>query len=127
MASVIVGGDILRVHMWLLARIGACVSGDVWVPLTAVRSVRVTEKPWSELRGVRAPGTGLRGVIALGTWRHPLGRDFVAVYGRGPAVVVDLDGMRFLRLVISRPDAEDVAEEIAEAAAETKYWSARGA
>src|SRR5262245_42227128 len=126
MASLVVGGDVLRVHLSIFGRIGACVTGDVWVPLTAVRSVRVTEKPWSELRGVRAPGTGLRGVIALGTWRHALGRDFVAVYGRGPAVVVDLDGMRFLRLVISRPDAEDVAEEIEQAAAETKYWSARG-
>src|SRR5262250_2988315 len=104
MARLIVGGDVLRVHLSVLGRIGAVVSDDVVVPLSAVRSARWTEKPWSELRGVRAPGTGLRNVIALGTWRHSLGRDFVAVYGKRPAVVVELAGERFARLVISTRD-----------------------
>jgi hypothetical protein len=60
----------------------------------------------------------LRGVIALGTRRHSLGRDFVAVYGRGQAVVVELAGVSFSRLVISSSDAERVAEEIRSAVAE---------
>jgi hypothetical protein len=123
MARLIAGGDVLRVHLWYLGRVGAVVPGDLWLPLTAVRSVRVTEQPWSELRGERSTGTHVRGVVALGTFKHLYGRDFVAVYGRGPAVVVELDGMRFMRLLISRQDAEQVAEQIEELAVETRYWS----
>ena len=123
MARLIVGGDVLRVHLWLLGRVGGVVRDDLWFPLTAVRSVRVTEQPWSELRGERSPGTHVRGLVALGTFKHVYGRDFAAVYGRGPAVVVELDGMRFMRLVISRQDAEQVAEQIEELTAETKFWA----
>ena len=64
--------------------------------------------------------------IALGTWRHPLGRDFVALHGRGQAVVVELAGMRWLRLVITSPDAEGDADDIREAAAETQRWAGGG-
>lgn len=52
-------------------------------PLTAVRSVRAAGRAYSELRGIRAPGTGLPGAIALGTWRYRGGPDLVAVCGRG--------------------------------------------
>jgi len=127
MARLIVGGDVLRVHLWLFGRLGAVVPGDLWFPLTAVRSARVTEKPWSELRGERSPGTCARGVVALGTFKHLYGRDFVALYGRGPGVVVELDGMRFMRLLVSRQDAEQVVEQIEELTAETKYWARRQA
>ena len=63
-------------------------------------------------------GMTIGGVVALGTRRHPLGRDFVAVYGRGPAVVVELAGHRLSRLVISSQDAEgDVEQDDVERAA----------
>jgi len=127
MARLIVGGDVLSVHLWFLGRAGACVPGDLRFPLTAVRSVRVTEQPWSEVRGERSPGTHVRGLVALGTFKHLYGRDFVAVYGRGPALVVELDGMRFMRLVISRQDAEQVAEQLEELTAETRFWTQRRA
>src|SRR3954469_9188974 len=126
MARLIDGGAVLRVHLWLFGRIGAVVPGDLWFPLTAVRSARVTEKPWSELRGERSPGSHVRGVGALGTFKHLHGRDFVALYGRGPGVVVELDGMRFMRLLISRQDAEEVAEQIGDLAAETKFYAGAG-
>ena len=126
MARLIIGGDVLRVHLSWFGRIGAVVRQDVVVPLTMVHSVRFTEQPWDEVRGVRAPGTGLGHVIALGTWRHPLGRDFVAVYGRGPAVVVELAGHRLSRLVISSQDAEGEAEDLREAVAETKFYNPPG-
>jgi hypothetical protein len=113
--------------MWLPGRIAANITSDLWIPLTAVRGARVTEQPWSELRGERAPGTCVRGVVALGTFKHIYGRDFVALYGRGPAVLVELDGVRFVRLLVSRQDAEDVAEQIEELTAETKYWARRQA
>jgi hypothetical protein len=123
-AQLIVGGDDLRIHFSIFGRIGAFVHGDGSVPLRAIHNVRVTEDPWAELRGVRSPGVNLRGVIALGTRRHPLGRDFVAVYGRGPAVIVDLAGVAYARLVISAHDAEAVADDIRRAAAEARAFGA---
>jgi hypothetical protein len=88
--------------------------GDVRVPASAVREVRVTTTPFRELRGVRAPGTGFPGAIALGTWRHRAGKDFAALYRGGPAVVVELEGVDFGRLLVSAHDAADVAAALRE-------------
>src|SRR5471032_596440 len=120
MARLDFGGDTLWLHLSLVERFGACVTHDLAAPLAAVRSVRVADDAWSELRGVRAPGSGIPGLLALGTRRHSLGRDFVAIYGKGPAVVIELVGARLARLVVSSRDASDVADEIRDAAAETQ-------
>jgi hypothetical protein len=86
------------------------------VPLSAVRSVRAVDDPWPELRGLRAPGTGIPGVIALGTRRGGFGKDFAAVYHHRPAVVVDLEGADFSRLVVTADDAPEFAARITAAA-----------
>jgi hypothetical protein len=86
--------------------------GDVRVPASALAAVRVTGTPFRELRGMRSPGTGLPGVIALGTWRYSGGKDFVAVYRGGPAVVVDLEGAPFKRLIVSAHDADIVVASL---------------
>jgi hypothetical protein len=78
--------------------------------------VEVSADPWRALRGLRAPGTGLPGVIALGTWRRRGRKDFVALRGRGPGVVVHLRDGPFGRLLVSAGDAEAVAAAIRAAA-----------
>jgi len=120
MARLDFGSDALWLRLSLLERFGACVTHDLALPLAAIRSVRVSDDAWSELRGVRAPGSAIPGVVALGTRRHSLGRDFVAIYGKGPAVVVELAGAHFARLVVSSRDAIEVADEIRDAAAEAQ-------
>lgn len=85
---------------------------DVHVPLAAVRAVRVVDDAWPELRGIRAPGTGIPGVIAVGTRRGSFGKDFAVVHGKGAAIVVELDGASYARLVVTTPDAENVAAAI---------------
>jgi hypothetical protein len=117
MARLDFGGDTLWLHLSLLERFGAWVPHDLALPLAAIRSVRTTDDAWSELRGVRATGSGIPGLLALGTRRHSLGRDFVVVYGKGPAVVIELAGVRIARLVVSSRDASAVADEIRDAAA----------
>jgi hypothetical protein len=77
-----------------------------------VRTVRVVDDAWPELRGIRAPGTGIPGVIAVGTRRGSFGKDFAVVHGRSAAVVVDLEGADYSRIVVTTPDAEQVAAEI---------------
>jgi hypothetical protein len=90
----------------------AALRGDVRVPFAAVRSVRVSERPFRELHGLRAPGTGFPGVIAVGTWRYRGGKDFAALYRGGPAVVVELAGAGFSRLLVSAHDAAAVRDEL---------------
>jgi hypothetical protein len=111
-AEILVEDGVLRVRLSALEKLGA-MRGDVRVPLVTVTEVRVTDDPWSELRGIRAPGTGLPRVISLCTRRGRGIRDFAAVYGRaGEAVVVETSGAEFDRLVISRNDADDTAQRI---------------
>jgi hypothetical protein len=89
--------------------------GDIRVPLSSVTAVRSVDDPWTELRGIRAPGTGLPNVIAVGTRRGKFGKDFAAVHGKGPAVVVELEGFDYQRFVVTLEDAAAQARTIAEA------------
>jgi len=105
-------GDELVVRLNDLEKAGA-LRGDVRVPLSAVRAVTVLERPFRDLRGIRAPGAGLPGVIALGTWRYRGGKDFAALYRGGPALVVELDeGAPYRRLLVSAHDAVALREEL---------------
>ncbi len=107
-------GDELVLHLAPLEKAEG-IHGDIRVPLGAVTGVRVVEDAWPELRGLRAPGTGLPNVIAVGTRRGSFGKDFAAVHGRGPAVVVDLSGAEFGRLVVTTDAAVATAAAIREA------------
>jgi hypothetical protein len=92
----------------------AAMRREVRVPLGSVRSICADPDPWGALRGIRAPGTGIPGVIAYGV-RRLTGRapDFVAVHGRGPAVRVDLaPEAPFSRLVITVADARSTVEAL---------------
>ena len=55
-------------------------------------------------------------MIAVGTRRGSFGKDFAAVHGKGPAVVVDLSGAEFGRFVVTTDDAAATAAAIKEAA-----------
>src|SRR5579863_9254562 len=107
----VVAGSDLLVKMSEVEQFEA-LHADVRVPLSTVRTVRVVDDAWPELRGIRAPGTGIPGVIAVGTRRGSFGKDFAVVHGKEIAVVVDLDGAAYSRLVVTTPDAENVAAAI---------------
>lgn len=100
MAEVVVDDGDVVVRLSPLEKLGAF-RGDVRVPVSSIEGIRVVDDPWGALRGIRAPGTGLPGVIALGTRRGRFGKDFAAVYGKRPGVVIELRGGPFSRLVVS--------------------------
>jgi len=106
-------GDEVVLKLNDLEKAGA-LHGDVRVPAASVTAVRVTQTPFRELRGIRAPGTGIPGVVALGTWRTRDGKEFAAVYRGGPAVVVELEGAPYRRLIVSAHDAADVVAALSE-------------
>jgi len=110
-ASFEIDGRTLRLKMSWIEKLEGT-RGDVVVPLASITDVRPVPSAWPELRGIRAPGTGLSGVIAVGTRRGGFGKDFVVVHGKGPAVVVELDGAPYARLVATVPDPEDTVATI---------------
>jgi hypothetical protein len=87
---------------------------EVRVPLSSLQAVAADPDPWSALRGIRAPGTGIPGVVAYGVRRMTgSAPDFAAVHGRGPAVRVELGPEApFSRLVVTVPDAESAVAAI---------------
>jgi len=111
MARLVEDAHELKVEMSRFERIGSFHS-PFSVPLANVISVRATTDAWNELRGVRAPGTGIPGVIMLGTCRGAFGKDFCSVRGHGPGVVIDLTESEFARVVISDPQAPITAERL---------------
>jgi hypothetical protein len=110
-AELCVDGDDLVLHLGGLERVEGF-HGDIRVPLRAVVAVRVVDDAWPELRGIRAPGTGLPDVIAVGTRRGGFGKDFAAVHGTGPAVVVELEDAEYGRLVVTSDEAAATAAAI---------------
>jgi hypothetical protein len=115
MARLDIAGGELILRLGPFERMAGFVHGDARIPLDNVRGACVAGDPWAELRGERSPGVALLR-HALGTWRFPGGKDFVAIHGRGPGVVVTLTGVEFQRLVVSVENAAAQAEEIDRAA-----------
>lgn len=119
MADIVIEGEDLVVKLSPLEKLAAF-RGDVRVPLNAVSGVKPDRHPWISLRGIKAPGTGLRGVIAYGVRRYPGGKDFAALLRKRKAVTVDLDAPSpFARLVVSVGDAEECVERLQRAIGQT--------
>jgi len=110
-ADILVRDGELIVQLSMLEKLGA-LHADVHVPLSQVVTARVVEHPWGALRGMRLPGTGIPGVIMLGTKRGRFGADFVAVYHDRPAVVVELRDTAFSRLLVTVDDPAAVVDSV---------------
>jgi hypothetical protein len=86
--------------------------GDIDVPLGAVRGVEVEPDPIAAVHGWRAPGLGLPGRKKIGTWREHGRRRFVVARAGVPAVRVTLSGGEPDELLVSTPQAAQVAAEL---------------
>jgi hypothetical protein len=105
--------------------------GNVVMERSTISKVQLTDDAWTWLRGVPSPGTHLRGVLAMGTWRSAGGDDFAVVRRRRPGVVIDLEGHpEFQRLILTtrhglalvqalRLEVDEEPADVAEIAAET--------
>lgn len=107
MATLTVVADAVQVRFTPAEKVLGLVR-DHSFPLSAVSSARVESPGLAAAHGIRAPGLALPGLRRVGTWRGR-GRSLVSVRRDQPAVVVDLVGQRFDRLVIGVDDAEAVA------------------
>lgn len=117
MPKLTIEGDELVVHLSVLERLAAFRFADARFPLSSVSDVVVEPDVWAALRGIRAPGTGLPGVIAYGTRRHKGGRDLALVTGgHRPGLRVDFgEGSPYSRLVMSCADPQEQAKHLCRA------------
>jgi hypothetical protein len=111
MARLLIEGDNLHLSLSGLEQLGS-LHADIRVPLQHVVSVEVINNPWRILKGVRAPGTGLPGVIMLGTMRWKRKKDFCAIYRRRPVLVVNLRDEAFARFIVTCDQPEQLARRL---------------
>ena len=107
MAEVRIEGDEVVVHLSPMEKVGA-VHGEPRAPLASVTGARAVADAWTELRGMRSPGTGFPGEMMLGTTRGQFGRDFCAVSKHQGGVVVEMEGQEFKRFLVSTDSSEQV-------------------
>jgi len=107
----VITDDTLTVQMWLAERAEA-LHRDLTVPRSAVTGVRVVADGLAEVRGLKMPGTGIPGVIMVGTWINREGSTFAVCHGRGPAIVIDLAGQHVDRIVMTVDNPEDAVTEL---------------
>ncbi|WP_426322238.1 hypothetical protein [Microbacterium sp. E-13] len=105
--------------------------GNVVIERTAISKVQLTDDAWTWLRGIPSPGTHVRGMVAMGTWRSAGGDDFAIIRRHRPSVVIDLDGHpEFQRIILTtrhglalvqalRVEGAEEAVDVVDIAAET--------
>jgi hypothetical protein len=108
MATLIVTGDSVTVQLTDMEKLET-LHGDVIVARSTVVGARVVQDAMSEVHGLRAPGTGLPGVIIAGTYRGREGNTFAVCHGRGPGIVIELVDAPYAKIVLTLDDPEAAA------------------
>lgn len=112
MAELLVNDDVVTVSLSAVEKAEA-LHGDVSVPRAAVVSARIVPDGMDEVHGLRLPGTGFPGVIMVGTWRDGERVTFAVCHGRRPALVVELTGQRYDRIVVTVENPDEVVARLA--------------
>lgn len=84
------------------------------IPLSHIENV-TTDKPQSNWREIRAPGTFLPGVIKAGTYYTSRGKEFWYVTGDRDYLVLSLRDESFRKIVLTLPDCHLWRERILQA------------
>lgn len=114
MAKLRVHSDRLEVQLTPTERALGLRSDDIVIRRDDISSATLTDDPWIWLRGIRRRGTAIPLVVAVGTWKSHAGTDFVLVKGKGHrhAVVFELTGGEFTRLIVSTSHGPELIERV---------------
>lgn len=109
MAHLVVDGAKVRLNLSVLEILGALHKSPE-IDLSEVESIEIEETPWVRevLKGFRAPGTGFPFLIMLGTMRYRGGNDFVAIYRRKPAAIINFRSGEFKRWIFEIKDMHEI-------------------
>jgi hypothetical protein len=115
MAHVVVHNKGISVKLTLAEKIWS-VSGDFEIPVTSVRGAEVipgkAKTIFSGISWAMRVGTALPGVYYAGRFFRKSGADFLVVRVGKPALQLNLSGKPYLRVILTVPEAEKVAEEV---------------
>jgi len=111
MAKLLIDDDAVTVSLSAAEKAEALHS-DVVVPRAAIVGARAVPDGMEEIHGLRMPGTGLPGVIMVGTWRDKGRVTFAVCHGRRPAIVIDLTGQPYDRIVATIDDPGEAAASL---------------
>jgi hypothetical protein len=87
---------------------------DLDIPVRHVTSAVAVPDGFEAVRGLRAPGLGVPGRRKIGTWRGRGNRSLVAVRAHRSALVLDLEGHHYQRVVVTDEQATAHAQELAQ-------------
>jgi hypothetical protein len=113
MARLVISDDAVTLKLSGAEKIEA-LHGDVTVPRSAIVAVRAVPDGMAELHGMRV-GTGIPGVLVVGKLLDQGFRAFAVCRAGRPAVVIDLAGQDYDRLVVTLDDAASVAASVSAA------------
>lgn len=81
--------------------------GDLRIPVTSITGAEVIEDARHGVGGIKVIGTGMRGVVEVGTFRKQGRTTFAVVHHDTPrGVAVHLQGADYDELIIGSPDPE---------------------
>lgn len=108
MAELLIDDESVTISLSIAEKVEA-IHRDVTVPRSAVTTARVAADGLREVHGLRAPGTEVPGLMKVGTFRGAGGTTFAVCNGHGPAVVLELTGASYDRIVATVDDPEHAA------------------
>ena len=111
MVDVAVRGDRVTFGVRGLHRLWAF-KRSIEVPRASIRDVRVDPGAVAGWKGWRLPGTHIPGLIVAGSYRAGGAWTFFDVVDRQRAVVVELEGQPYRRLVVEVEDPEAVVASL---------------
>jgi hypothetical protein len=111
MASLVISDETVTVAMSRAEKAEA-LHTDLTFPRSAVAGVRSVPDGMSEVHGLRLPGTQFPGVIMVGTWRSADGITFAVCHGHGTAIVIDLTGQHYDRVVMTVENPDDATARL---------------
>ena len=108
-ANLVINDDTVTVRMSLAEKAEA-LHRDLTVPRAAVSGVRVVSDGMTEVHGLRLPGSAFPGVIMVGTWVTRQSKIFAVCHGSGQAIVIELTGQDYDRIVLTVENPEELAK-----------------
>ncbi|MEO6886490.1 MAG: hypothetical protein ABI232_09430 [Jatrophihabitantaceae bacterium] len=116
MADLSIDGDTLRIGLSVSERVLGLHGRNIEIPLADIVDVAVVADVMAELDGLRMPGTGIPGFLAIGTWRGHEGdgvfHDFALIHRAGPGVVIVARNATYRRVLVSADDPADLAASL---------------
>lgn len=112
MPELVIEAANLKIRLSPFEKAMALRRSDVTVPREVIAYARAVPNILKEVRGLRLPGAGFPGCLAVGIWRGRDYKDLALASGRGPGVVINLRGGEFDRILLKSDDAERLAAQL---------------